>query len=121
MLGARAAERPDLIRRMRAEGHEIGVHTYTHVHLANVPGWRQRAELNQTQLAIAAATGYTTDLLRVPYSTTPDALKPSDWQALRRAGHYRAVFTDLGTADWAKPGADGSWPPDSRRGKTVRS
>ena len=104
VLGARAAERPDLIRRMRAEGHEVGVHTYTHAHLANVPSWRQRVELNQTQLAIAAASGYTTDLLRVPDSTTPDALKPSDWQALRRAGHYRAVFTDLDTLDWARPG-----------------
>ena len=35
-----------------------------------------------------------------------DALHPSDWQALRRAVHYRAVFTDLDTEDWAKPGVD---------------
>src|SRR5918994_812027 len=70
VLGTRAAERPDLIRRMHAEGHEVGVHTYTHVNLANVPPWRQRMELDQTQLAIAAASGYTTDLARAPYSST---------------------------------------------------
>ena len=119
MLGARAAERPDLVRRMRAEGHEVGVHTYTHVNLANVPPWRQRMELDQTQLAIAAATGYTTDLLRAPYSSTLDAMHPSDWQALRRAVNYRAVFTDLDTEDWAKPGVDkivaGGMPAWARR------
>ena len=61
---------------MRGEGHEVGVHTYTHVNLANVPPWRQRMELDQTQLAIAAASGYTTDLARPPYSSTLDALAP---------------------------------------------
>ena len=45
VLGARAAARPDLIRRMHAEGHEVGVHTFTHVNLANVPPRRLRLEL----------------------------------------------------------------------------
>ena len=46
---------------MYAEGHEVGVHTFTHVNLANVAAWRLPLELDQTQLAIAAATGHTTD------------------------------------------------------------
>ena len=54
---------------MQAEGHEVGVHTLTHVNLANVSSPRLRAELAQTQLAIAAATGHTTNLLRPPYSS----------------------------------------------------
>ena len=65
-----SAQRPDLMRRMYAEGHEVGVHTFTHANLANVPPWRQRIELDQTQLAIAAATGHTTSLLRPPYSSS---------------------------------------------------
>ena len=91
---------------MRAEGHEVGVHTFTHVNLANVPSWRVRLELDQTQLAIAAATGETTDLLRPPYSSRVEAMTSADWQAIESAGNYRAVFTDLDTKDWAKPGAD---------------
>ena len=59
---------------MHDEGHEVGVHTFTHVNLANVSEWRRRFELDQTELAIAAATGYTTDLLRAPYSSRVDAL-----------------------------------------------
>ena len=104
VIGSRVADRPDLIRRMRAEGHEVGVHTYTHANLANVGAWRVRMELDQTELSLAAASGYTTDLLRPPYSSVVDAVTSADWQALRRAGNYRVVFTNLDTKDWAKPG-----------------
>ena len=29
LVGARAADRPDLVKRMYAEGHDVGVHTFT--------------------------------------------------------------------------------------------
>lgn len=105
VLGARAADRPDLLRRMQAEGHEVGVHTLTHINLANVSSMRLRIELAQTQLAIAAATGHTTNLLRPPYSSQVDNLRPSEWQAIQSAQNYRVVYTDLDTQDWARPGA----------------
>jgi peptidoglycan/xylan/chitin deacetylase (PgdA/CDA1 family) len=60
LVGARAADRPDLVRRMYVEGHEVGVHTFTHANLANVSPRRLQFELDQTQLAIAAAIGQTT-------------------------------------------------------------
>ena len=60
----------------------MGVHTFTHVNLANVPSWRVRSELDQTQLAIAAATGETTDLLRPPYSSRVEDLTSADWKAI---------------------------------------
>jgi cellulose synthase/poly-beta-1,6-N-acetylglucosamine synthase-like glycosyltransferase/peptidoglycan/xylan/chitin deacetylase (PgdA/CDA1 family) len=104
VIGTRVADRPDLVRRMLAEGHEVGVHTMTHVNMANVPGWRLRLELDQTQLAIAAATGKTTDLLRPPFSSLPRDLHPSDWQALEETRDYRVVLADLDTEDWRRRG-----------------
>jgi len=104
VIGSRVAERPDLVRRMYAEGHEVGVHTYTHVNLANVPSWRRQIELDQTELAIAAATGHTTNLLRPPYSSRVDALTSADWTALGGDTRFRTVFADRDTRDWAKPG-----------------
>jgi cellulose synthase/poly-beta-1,6-N-acetylglucosamine synthase-like glycosyltransferase/peptidoglycan/xylan/chitin deacetylase (PgdA/CDA1 family) len=104
VIGSRVAERPDLVRRMYDEGHEVGVHTYTHANLANVPPWRRHVELDQTELAIAAATGHTTDLLRPPYSSGTDALTSADWSALGSATRFRTVFADRDTRDWAKPG-----------------
>ncbi|MCW2506055.1 MAG: polysaccharide deacetylase [Actinomycetia bacterium] len=104
VIGSHVAERPDLLRRMLHDGDEVGNHTFTHVNLANVPAWRLRLELDQTQLTIAAATGYTTDLLRPPYSSTVDADVGSDWTSLARMGGYRVVYTNLDTEDWKRPG-----------------
>jgi len=122
VIGARVADRPDLVRRMRQEGHEVGVHTYTHVNMANVAPWRLRMELDQTELAIAAASGSTTELLRLPYSSQVDALRPADWQAVRRSGNLRTVFTDLDTRDWSKPGVakiTAAGLPEGGRGAVV--
>ena len=105
VVGARAADRPDLLRRMYAEGHEVGVHTFTHANLADIGSRRLRVELDQTQLALAAATGHTTTLLRPPYSSKVANLSYADWAALGRVGNYRVAFTDLDTEDWQRPGA----------------
>ena len=107
LIGARAADRPDLVKRMYAEGHDVGVHTFTHANLANVSTWRFQMELDQTQLAIAGAIGQTTNLLRLPYSSRPAAIVPSDWHAMQNAQNYRVVYADLDTNDWAKPGVSG--------------
>ncbi|MGA8851035.1 MAG: bifunctional polysaccharide deacetylase/glycosyltransferase family 2 protein [Aeromicrobium sp.] len=106
VIGSRVVARPDLVRRMIDEGHQVGVHTFTHVNLANIPPWRVRLELNQTQLAIAAATGRTTNLMRPPFSSQADAIGPSDWKALQLSTRYRVVFTNLDTKDWQRPGTD---------------
>jgi cellulose synthase/poly-beta-1,6-N-acetylglucosamine synthase-like glycosyltransferase/peptidoglycan/xylan/chitin deacetylase (PgdA/CDA1 family) len=106
VVGTQVAKYPDLLRRMIADGDEIGVHTFTHPHLGDTSSWRERLELDQTQQAIAAATGYTTDLLRLPYSSTPSAITASEWRAVTRAGSYLVTFTDLDTKDWATSSVD---------------
>ncbi len=122
VVGARAADRPDLMRRMYREGHDVGVHTFSHVNLANVWSRRQRLELDQTQLAIAAATGHTTNLLRAPYSSQVANLTSSEWLAVQGVGNYRVVYTDLDTRDWDRPGVDAivkGATPDGDRGAVV--
>jgi peptidoglycan/xylan/chitin deacetylase (PgdA/CDA1 family)/glycosyltransferase involved in cell wall biosynthesis len=106
VVGARVSAHPDLTRRIVREGHELGVHTYTHRHLAAGPAWQQRFELAATQAAIAAATGRRTRLLRPPYSSTPGAVSAADAAALRRAGAagYLTVLTDRDSEDWRRPG-----------------
>lgn len=41
VVGSAAIDHPDLVRRITAEGHEIGVHTLTHADLGTAPTWRQ--------------------------------------------------------------------------------
>ncbi|MEV4133964.1 bifunctional polysaccharide deacetylase/glycosyltransferase family 2 protein [Dactylosporangium sp. NPDC049742] len=96
VVGSRVNQHPDLVRRIVAEGHELGVHTFTHADLAALPAWRQRLELDLTRTAIAAATGRTVRLLRPPYLSTPQRLP---------AG-FLTVMTDRDTQDWQRPGVD---------------
>jgi len=104
VIGTQVASRPELLRRIVADGSEVGVHTYTHPDLGAVSAWRERLELDSTQLAIASATGFTTALMRPPFSSTASALTPPEWRAIARAGHYRVVLADLDTRDWSRPG-----------------
>ena len=104
VIGAEIPGRASLLRRMVEDGDEIGVHSFTHPELGSVSGWREHAELDATQLAISSATGYLTDLLRLPYSSTVRAITGAEWRAVQRAGNYRVVFTDRDTRDWERPG-----------------
>jgi cellulose synthase/poly-beta-1,6-N-acetylglucosamine synthase-like glycosyltransferase/peptidoglycan/xylan/chitin deacetylase (PgdA/CDA1 family) len=106
VIGARTAARPDLVRRMYAEGHEVGIHTFTHGNLANMDPRRARLELDPSQLALAAASGHTTSLLRLPYSSKVADVSFSEWQAMRQAENFRVVYADLDTRDWQRQGVD---------------
>jgi cellulose synthase/poly-beta-1,6-N-acetylglucosamine synthase-like glycosyltransferase len=74
--------------------------------MANMGPQRARLELDPSQLAIAAATGHTTSLLRLPYSSKVADVRFSEWEAMRRAENYRVIYTDLDTQDWERPGVD---------------
>jgi peptidoglycan/xylan/chitin deacetylase (PgdA/CDA1 family) len=98
-----------LLRRMVADGDEIGVHTFTHRDPVGMPGWALRLELDATQLAIADATGYTTGLLRLPYSATPASLTGGQWQVIKGVGNYRVVLADQDTRTGPVRASPGSW------------
>jgi cellulose synthase/poly-beta-1,6-N-acetylglucosamine synthase-like glycosyltransferase/peptidoglycan/xylan/chitin deacetylase (PgdA/CDA1 family) len=106
VVGAHVASYPGIVRDELHDGDEIGSHTYTHTNLGTSPAWRENLELTLTQNALAGAAGVHTRLLRMPYSSEPDALTALDWRAAQRAGRdgYLVVNTNLDTVDWAKPG-----------------
>ncbi|HEU5159685.1 MAG TPA: bifunctional polysaccharide deacetylase/glycosyltransferase family 2 protein [Streptosporangiaceae bacterium] len=108
LLGAQAAAHPDLVKRIVREGHEVGSHTYTHIDMAAAPAWRNRLELDLTQRALEGTAGVRTRLLRMPYSSTPNALTGAQWRAARAAGArgYLIALADRDTRDWARPGVN---------------
>ena len=54
LIGERAARHPDLVARIRAEGHEVGNHTHTHPYWFCVyPPWRLRREIDRCQRELA--------------------------------------------------------------------
>ncbi|MFF3816624.1 bifunctional polysaccharide deacetylase/glycosyltransferase family 2 protein [Streptomyces bluensis] len=85
LFGSQAARHPELVRRIRAEGHEIGSNTYTGAVLGEASSARFSAELDLTRTALAGAAGLHPSLLRMPRITTPDTLCGREWRAARQA------------------------------------
>ncbi|MEV8506994.1 bifunctional polysaccharide deacetylase/glycosyltransferase family 2 protein [Actinoplanes sp. NPDC051475] len=107
-VGSQVNEHPGLARRVLAEGHEIGSHTFSHAGMPGLADRRLDAELTLTANAVAAATGRRPVLLRPPYSSVPSAVTVAEQRAHQRAAEagYLLVLTDLDTGDWRRPGAD---------------
>jgi cellulose synthase/poly-beta-1,6-N-acetylglucosamine synthase-like glycosyltransferase/peptidoglycan/xylan/chitin deacetylase (PgdA/CDA1 family) len=105
LVGAHVASWPGIVRQEVADGDQVGSHTYTHANLS-AAAWREGLELTLTQNALAGAAGVRTRLLRMPFSSEPDALTAREWRAAGEAGRdgYLVVLADLDTEDWARPG-----------------
>ncbi|MGW5282922.1 bifunctional polysaccharide deacetylase/glycosyltransferase family 2 protein [Streptomyces collinus] len=107
VVGTQVVAHPELVRRIVADGHQIGIHTFTHPDLARLAPWQRSLELRETQLAVAGAAGVTTALLRPPYSSENGALDDADWSVLKQAdaAGYVTVLSTQDAEDWQRPGA----------------
>lgn len=86
---------PDVARRIQAEGHTLGNHTYSHP-LLYLKGRRLiDAEIERTQTAIARITGHAPIVFRPPYGVRWFGLFP----ALRSHGLADVQWSDTGY-DW---------------------
>ncbi len=106
VVGSSVARDPDLVRQIRAQGSEIGIHTFTHPDLAEVSTDRVDREMTETQYALAGATGELSYLVRPPYSSEPDALDDLRFDVISRLGEqgYVTALVDVDTEDWQQPG-----------------
>lgn len=107
VLGVKVEDNPRLLRRILEEGHEIGIHSYTHPDMYVASEERIMLELNASQRLIETITGRSTILFRPPYSDcmphTPAELKP--FKIAQDMGYLTVAYT-IDTEDWAKPGVD---------------
>ncbi|MEI8312578.1 MAG: polysaccharide deacetylase family protein, partial [Verrucomicrobiota bacterium] len=105
VLGSEAERHPELVRRIVAEGHEIGNHTFTHPNLAESPPALIRLELNATQRLLESLTGRSTTLFRPPYNADS---RPSNIEELVPIGiaqslGYMTILENVDPKDWEKP------------------
>ncbi|MFD9968329.1 bifunctional polysaccharide deacetylase/glycosyltransferase family 2 protein [Streptomyces sp. NPDC059011] len=108
VTGTMASRHPELVRRMVAEGHELGLHTFNHPDLALQTQSRIDWELSQNQLALAGAAGIRTSLFRPPYSSFSAALDDKSWPVTEYIGSrgYITAFNDTDSEDWKRPGVE---------------
>lgn len=105
VIGSEAEHHPDLIRRITAEGHEIGNHSFTHPNLAIKPASLVRLELNATERLIESLAGKSTLLFRPPYnadSHPTDAAELGPIEVADSLG-YLTVLENVDPRDWQRP------------------
>lgn len=108
VVGARAAEQPQIVKRALAEGHTIGNHTWSHADLRGLPASLLHREVDDTTRAIERATGHSTRLFRAPFDADPapvtlEQLVPMKWVT---RGETIAVGTNADSHDYERPGVD---------------
>ncbi len=108
VTGTSAIRHPGLLRRMAAEGHEIGIQTLTHADLSAAPSWRRQLEIRGAQKVVAGITGQSPSLLRPPHSTPNAATTDGQWSAMDEAANegFLTVLSTLNSGDANAPGAD---------------
>ena len=67
VLGNRVKDYPELIKRIYAEGHTIGNHSWSHPQLTRLSSDEVANQLVETQKIVTDHTGYTPFLYRPPY------------------------------------------------------
>lgn len=77
VLGENVKEYPKLAKRMAAEGHLIGNHTYSHVELTKMAENRAKEELEKTNEIVYQVTGIQPEYMRPPYGECSKKLEDS--------------------------------------------
>ncbi|MFC6065491.1 bifunctional polysaccharide deacetylase/glycosyltransferase family 2 protein [Streptomyces ochraceiscleroticus] len=108
LIGQNIARHPSVVRTMVDQGHEVGVHTFSHANLGFTSHASIDQELSTTQSALAGAAGVTTSLIRTPYSSGPDAIDNRSFPVLKYLSSkgYTTAYVDANSNDWKKPGVE---------------
>ncbi|UPT73740.1 MAG: polysaccharide deacetylase family protein [Elusimicrobiota bacterium] len=114
LCGSAAERRPDLVRRIRDEGHVIGNHTWSHPYLHLAGRETIASEIDRTQDVLERITGERPVWFRPPYGVrgfaVPELLRERGmrmmlWSARGHDGSLDAGVIAKGTLDQLGPGA----------------
>lgn len=101
VVGTNAAAYPHILRRMIAEGHEIGNHTKSHAYLPKLSATGVRNEMGFTHRAIVQATGVPPKTMRPPYGASNSGLRTR----IKQEFGYPSIMWAVDPQDWKRPGS----------------
>ena len=102
VVGNRAEENPDVVKRMRDEGHELGNHSYTHANFNKISDEEFHNEVLKTQAAVKRITdGYRMRYIRPPYGNVRE--KQIEWLVSQK---IKVVNWNVDSLDWTQIDAD---------------
>ncbi len=100
MLGSNAVRNKSVVERAAAEGHELGVHTWTHIKMNSTSRAKVDSEISRTQNLLAQISGTYPRVMRPPYGATNKTLV----NHMHSRYGMASVLWDVDTLDWRKPG-----------------
>jgi peptidoglycan/xylan/chitin deacetylase (PgdA/CDA1 family) len=101
LVGSRAQTEPALVRRIAAEGHLIGNHSWSHPNLAQCSEQLIHEELMQTNDTLEQITGEPVRYFRPPFG----AWRPAVLRTARSLNLRTALWNAM-TGDWNETSAD---------------
>ena len=106
LVGEEIAGREDLVRRMAAEGHQVGNHTWSHVRLSGRTAEETLEEVERTEAALEEILGPGSYWLRPPYGLVDQqaeaavdvpmvkwSVDPRDWESRNTGQVVRAILS----------------------------
>jgi len=101
VIGSLVQRYPDLTRRIVAEGHELGNHTWTHPTLSQLGDAGVLREIDRTQEAIWRTVGHVPVTMRPPYG----AFSTRQSRMLQGQRNLPTVIWSVDPQDWRRPGS----------------
>lgn len=101
VVGNRVEKHPEVVKRMIAEGHVIGNHSYDHPNFLKLTDAQFREQIQRTDRIIRQYTNYTPSFVRPPYGNITEN------QILWLASHHRKVINwNVDSLDWKSLSAE---------------
>jgi peptidoglycan/xylan/chitin deacetylase (PgdA/CDA1 family) len=100
MIGSRVVAAPELARRVAAEGHEIGNHTFNHLKLTTLSDQQVGEEIQKTQDTLGEIAQSQPSWLRPPYGAFR-----ANQSGIAREKNLGIVLWSVDSRDWSQPGA----------------
>jgi peptidoglycan/xylan/chitin deacetylase (PgdA/CDA1 family) len=101
MLGKFAEAQPELVRRVAAEGHLVGDHSWSHPKLSHCPAKRIEDELKRTRDTLEQMIGSPVKFFRPPFG----ARRPAVFRIARELGLDPVLWNAM-TNDWNEPSSE---------------
>lgn len=103
IVGEQVIKYPWLLKRLVAEGHDVGNHTYSHPALHLVSDAKAAFDLNLNQRLVQAWTGHTMNTFRAPYLADSEPYAALDLKPVGRGetAGYTMIGEQIDPTDWA--------------------
>lgn len=101
LSGPWVKEYPEIVKRIKQDGHEIGSHGYKHINLSNLSKTEIKEEISKAHRNIKEVAGVEPSLIRTPNGDYSDHVI----EAIHES-NYEAIQWGTDSLDWMNPGVN---------------